>query len=77
MDSPIHTLNDLFRQLGLPDDEPAIGQFIAAHRLQDGATLLADAVFWNGNQAVFLREALAGDADWAELVDGLDASLRH
>jgi hypothetical protein len=77
MEPPVHTLSDLFRQLGLPDDDSAIRQFIASHRLWDGATPLAEARFWNGNQAAFLQEALANDADWAELVDRLDASLRH
>ena len=77
MNSPVHTFSDLFRQLGLPDDEPAIGRFIASHRLPNGATPLAEAAFWNGNQAAFLREALEENADWAELVDALDASLRH
>ena len=77
MEPPVHTFSDLFRQLGLPDDAVAIEEFIAAHRLRNGATVLADAQFWNRNQAAILREALAGDADWAELVDALDASLRH
>jgi hypothetical protein len=77
MESPVHTLRNLFRQLGLPDEGSAIEQFIAVHRLSDGATLLADAPFWNGSQSAFLRESLASDADWAELVDVLDASLRH
>jgi hypothetical protein len=38
---------------------------------------LADAPFWRPQQAQFLREEVADDADWAEIVDTLDASLRH
>jgi len=76
MEAPVHQLSDLFRQLGLPDEAPAIEQFIASHRTLDGAIRLADASFWNAAQAQFLREEIAEDADWAELVDTLDNRLR-
>ena len=76
MEAPVNQLSELFRQLGLPDDGPAIEQFIATHRPLDGATRLADASFWNAGQAQFLREEIADDADWAELVDTVDSRLR-
>lgn len=76
MEAPVHQLSELFRQLGLPDEAPAIEQFIASHRPLDGAIRLADASFWNAAQAQFLREEIADDADWAELVDTLDNRLR-
>ena len=38
---------------------------------------LSEAAFWRPEQARFLREELLEDADWAELIDTLDASLRH
>jgi hypothetical protein len=76
MEAPVHQLSELFRQLGLPDDGPAIQQFIATHRPLAGAIRLADAPFWNAGQAQFLREEIADDADWAELVDTLDNRLR-
>lgn len=76
MNAPVHSLSELFRQLGLPDDEPGIAQFIATHRLPDKTVALADAPFWKGYQAAFFREELARDADWAELVDSLDSRLR-
>ncbi|HJV26187.1 MAG TPA: DUF2789 family protein [Aromatoleum sp.] len=41
-----------------------------------GAIRLADALFWNAAQTQFLREEIADDADWAELVDRLDNRLR-
>jgi len=76
MEAHVHQMSELFRQLGLPDDGPAIEQFIATHRPLDGATRLADASFWNAGQGQFLREEIADDADWAELVDTLDSRLR-
>ena len=76
MDKPIHRFRELFIQLGLPSDEPGIGQFLAAHTPLAADTALADAPFWTPAQAAFLREEIIKDADWAELVDQLDASLR-
>lgn len=76
MDKPIHRFSELFAQLGLPSDEQAIGQFLVAHTpLADGIAL-ADAPFWTASQAAFLREELLEDADWAEMVDQLNAALR-
>ncbi|HSW05434.1 DUF2789 domain-containing protein [Aquabacterium sp.] len=75
MESPIHRLADLFRQLGLPDDPAAIEDFIATHRPLPAGVALADAPFWTPSQAQFLREEVDDDADWAELVDSLGAQL--
>ena len=76
MESPVHALGDLFRQLGLPDDAASIEQFIASHRPLAPHVTLADACCWNASQAGFLREQISADADWAEIVDALDARLR-
>jgi Protein of unknown function (DUF2789) len=76
MENPVHALSDLFRQLGLPDDAPAIERFIASHRPLAPRVALADAPFWNASQSGFLCEQIAADADWAEIVDMLDARLR-
>ena len=38
--------------------------------------LLADAPFWTPAQATLLREELLEDADWAEVIDQLNAALR-
>lgn len=75
MESPIHRLPDLFRQLGLPDDPDSIERFLAAHRPLPAGTALADAAFWTPSQAQFLREEVSEDADWAELVDSLAGLL--
>ncbi len=75
MESSIHQLGDLFRQLGLPDDPASIEAFIAAHRPLPPGVALADAAFWTPSQAQFLREELSEDADWAEVVDSLGSLL--
>ncbi len=76
MDTSLHSMNNLFQQLGLPHEDSEIESFLAAHRLE-AQQQLHDASFWSPNQARFLLEALADDADWAEVVDQLDARLRH
>lgn len=75
MEPAIHRLPDLFRQLGLPDDPASIERFLAAHRPLPAGTPLAEAPFWTPSQAQFLREEIAEDADWAELVDLLGSLL--
>ena len=76
MEQPIHGFADLFAQLGLPADEAGIRQFIATHSPLPGQVLLADAPFWSDAQARMLRETIADDADWADVVDRLDSVLR-
>ena len=76
MESPVHALGDLFRQLGLPDDAVSIEHFIATHRPLAPHVPLAEACCWSASQAQFLREQIADDADWAEVVDSLNARLR-
>ena len=76
MEKPVHVLKDLFAQLGLANDPDAIESFVRNHAPLPDTVKLADAPFWTSSQSAFLREALAGDADWAELVDQLNAALR-
>ena len=73
----IHRFSDLFAQLGLPSDGPAIQAFIAQHAPLDGGIRLHDAPFWQAANSRMLQEMKADDADWAELVDQLDAALRQ
>lgn len=75
MDTQFHHLGDLFRQLGLPADPAAIEQFIRNQGPLPAGTPLAEATLWTRSQAAFLREQLADDADWAEVVDALNALL--
>ncbi|WP_461480453.1 DUF2789 domain-containing protein [Porticoccus sp.] len=76
MDTDIHTLSDLFDQLGLPSGQLAIEQFVANHRPLPDQVLLPEAAFWSSAQRAFLIEAIVDDSDWAEQVDQLDALLR-
>jgi Protein of unknown function (DUF2789) len=72
----MHTMSALFEQLGLPSDPTAIEAFIDAHRPLDTATRLYQAPFWNKAQRAFLRDEILEDADWALIIDELDAELR-
>ncbi|QFU01861.1 hypothetical protein FIU83_09430 [Halomonas sp. THAF5a] len=76
MEHPDHPFSELFEQLGLASDHAAIKRFIDRHAPLPEEIALPDAPCWNEGQAEFLREALDADADWAEVVDHLDASLR-
>lgn len=69
------TLELLFAQLGLDNDELSMKRFISQHKL-DAGVLLFEAPFWNNSQAMFLKESIYEDADWAEVIDHLDAMLR-
>ena len=76
MEQPVHPLSAVFAQLGLANDTASIDAFITEHAPLAGDIALADAPFWSPSQASFLREELAEDADWAEVVDELNARLR-
>lgn len=76
METPVHAFKDLFEQLGLASDAESIRAFIETHRPLPPGMTLAEAPFWSAGQAAFIREELLRDADWAEIVDQLDAALR-
>ena len=76
MESPIHTINSLFAQLGLDASDEAIASFLAAQDPIPASVALYDGAMWNASQSTFLRESVEDDADWAEVVDQLDALLR-
>ena len=76
MDTSNHTLQTLFAQLGLSNNDIAIDNFIQNNHLPPEIPL-ESAAFWSAGQAQFIRESIAQDADWAEVVDHLDAMLRH
>jgi hypothetical protein len=70
-------MSGLFDQLGLPSDGVAIESFIATHSPLPSDVVLSEATFWTSAQATFLREEIVEDADWAEVVDELNARLRN
>jgi hypothetical protein len=76
MEAPMHSMTNLFSQLGLPSDPDSIENFIADHSPLQDDVALADAAFWTPAQSAFLREEILEDADWAEIVDQLNVSLR-
>ncbi len=75
MDSLMHTMPNLFDQLGLPSDEASISQFLATHSPLPHGLVLADAPFWKDSQKAFLRDEILNDADWAEVIDMLNSAL--
>ena len=76
MDDSLHTIHNLFAQLGLPSSEPEIQAFIERYRPLEPNMVLSEAPFWTDSQAKFLKEQIIKDADWAPVIDSLNASLR-
>jgi len=76
MDTSKHDIEGLFLQLGLPNSPAAIEAFVQNNHLPDSIPL-EQAAFWSAGQAQFIHEAIEQDSDWAEVVDQLDAQLRH
>lgn len=76
MDTSSHTLSCLFKQLGLPSSDIAIENFVQNNHLPDEIPL-DHAACWSAGQAQFIRESLNEDSDWSEIIDQLDAMLRH
>ena len=75
MIEPTFSIDTLFEQLGLPAEPEQIKAFCKKHSLKDGE-FLHDAEFWTPQQASFLKEGIAADADWSEVIDELDVQLR-
>ena len=75
MESTMHTLNNLFAQLGLPSDDCAIESFIKTHGYLATNISLSEAPLWTPAQAAFLCEEIMNDADWAEVIDLLNTML--
>jgi hypothetical protein len=75
MEPATHRFAELFAQLGLPSDGPAIARFIHSHGPLPAGMALADAPFWTPAQAALLKQQLQDDADWAEMVDQLNLAL--
>lgn len=77
MDTSKHNLKTLFDQLGLPSDQASIENFISRHAPLPNDIALQDASFWSESQSRFLEEGLEDNSDWAEVIDELDALMRH
>lgn len=75
MEAPMHSLNNLFAQLGLPSEDEDIENFIRTHSPIPTDIALSEASFWTPVQAAFLNEEILKNADWAEVIDELNARL--
>lgn len=71
-----HSLERLFEQLGLDATDQAIGDFVNKNAPLPADVELHKATFWSSSQSAFLQQSKDDDADWAEIVDQLDAMLR-
>lgn len=69
------TLNMLFAQLGLANEQADIDAFVQAHSPLPDEVKLSDADFWTPQQAKLLKDELREDADWAPVVDELNVLL--
>ena len=76
MNKPSHHFSELFAQLGLPNDDRSIAQFLSNYTGRSQGVRLPDAPFWTRSQAAFLRESLSQDSDWSGPVDQLSKALR-
>ena len=76
MDRSNHSLACLFSQLGMNNSAQDISDFITSNKGIPADTPLSNAKIWSSSQSLFLSEAITEDADWAEVVDNLDALLR-
>lgn len=76
MEKSFHRFTDLFAQLGLASDPESIETFLREHSPLPDGVRLADAPFWTSSQSALLREEILEDADWAQVVDQLNAALR-
>ena len=70
-------MRSLFAQLGEPNDDAAINRFVELNSPLPDGMRLHDAPFWTPTQAAFLREAIMQDAEWAKVVDDLNARLHR
>jgi len=76
MELPNQDLGALFDQLGLSSRPEDIDAFFATHALAQDVKLI-DAPFWTPAQAAFLKEEMRDDAEWAPIVDQLNARLHE
>ena len=76
MELPNKDLVMLFEQLGLDSDRASMDAFFASHSLAQD-TKLSEASFWSPSQAAFLRDEIREDAEWAPVVDELNARLHE
>jgi hypothetical protein len=75
MEAQTHSMANLFAQLGLSTEPAEIDNFITERRPLSHGITLDCAPFWTDAQKTFLNEEIIWDADWAGVVDELNARL--
>lgn len=75
MEHAVHSMSNLFAQLGKPSDEVEIARFISTHAPLPSEVQFHEARFWTRSQANFLRDAISDDADWADVAESLNSQL--
>ena len=70
-----HTINDLFKQLGLDSSDAASEKCVAEHKPIEAAGV-AEAKIWSDSQQAILDDALSSDGAWAMAIDDLNARLK-
>lgn len=70
------TLNNLFAQLGLDNDDQNIEKFIEQHRPLPQSINISDAPWWTESQKEFLRQGILDDENWSYPIDELSELLR-
>lgn len=70
-----HSLEDLFAQLGLQNDQESIEAFITQHHPLPNEVALYRASIWNPTQRAFLKEEIIGDGVWSIAIDELNRRL--
>jgi hypothetical protein len=71
----VHTMSELFDQLGLESDQASMDAFIAQHSGVCTNCTLVKAPIWNASQQAFLQSAIAEDSEWAMVAEQLTAKL--
>lgn len=69
-----YNINELFAQLGLPNDDEEIDAFVREHKIASDISI-HDAPFWSDAQRAFLLEEWRKDAQWVQVIDELNACL--
>ncbi|TXG79433.1 MAG: DUF2789 domain-containing protein [Thermomicrobiales bacterium] len=77
MEHAIHSMSNLFSQLGKPSDEVAIAKFIETHAPLPSEMQFHEAGFWTSAQSSFLCDAISDDADWADVAESLNSQLHE
>lgn len=70
-------MRSLFAQLGQPNDDAAVSRFFDLNAPLPDGMRLHEAPFWTPSQSSFLSEAIGLDADWAKVVNDLNARLHR